>query len=167
MPSAAAAQQHALPPLSPAHRITGYSRREIIGRNCRFLQGPKTDLATVQRLATALHEVRAAAVQGGQGRRPLQGPGAGGRDEAERVHVAAAASCSVRLPSWPHTAAHLMQLSSPCLQGREISVELTNYRKNGEEFINLLRWADALSWLVCKVAVRRCEARSGQPALPP
>lgn len=157
-----------LPPsLSPAHRITGYSRREIIGRNCRFLQGPKTDLATVQRLATALHEVRAAAGQGGQGRRLLWGPGAGGRDGTEWVNVAAAASCSVRLPSWPQTAAHLMRLSSPCcLQGREISVELTNYRKNGEEFINLLRWAAALSWLVCKVAVRRCEARSGRPALP-
>lgn len=46
------------PFISPIRRITGYSRREIIGRNCRFLQGPKTDLATVQRLATALHEVR-------------------------------------------------------------------------------------------------------------
>ncbi|KAL4431058.1 hypothetical protein ABPG75_006314 [Micractinium tetrahymenae] len=59
-------------------RITGYSRSEVIGRNCRFLQGPKTDPATVQRLATALHE------------------------------------------------------------GREITVELLNYRKSGEEFYNML-----------------------------
>lgn len=40
-------------------RITGYSRKEVIGRNCRFLQGPRTDTATVQRLATALHEASA------------------------------------------------------------------------------------------------------------
>nr|AML76900.1 putative LOV domain-containing protein [Ettlia oleoabundans] len=59
-------------------RITGYSRKEVIGRNCRFLQGPRTDPATVQRLATALHE------------------------------------------------------------GREVTVELLNYRKNGEEFYNML-----------------------------
>jgi len=42
----------------PNRRITGYSRKEVIGRNCRFLQGPRTDPATVQKLATALHEVR-------------------------------------------------------------------------------------------------------------
>lgn len=27
--------------------MTGYSREEVIGRNCRFLQGPRTDRATV------------------------------------------------------------------------------------------------------------------------
>ena len=38
--------------------ITGYTRREVIGRNCRFLQGPRTDASAVQLLATALREVR-------------------------------------------------------------------------------------------------------------
>ena len=33
-------------------RLTGYARHEIIGRNCRFLQGPETDPATVRRSAT-------------------------------------------------------------------------------------------------------------------
>jgi len=28
-------------------RLTGYAREEIVGRNCRFLQGPETDLAAV------------------------------------------------------------------------------------------------------------------------
>ena len=35
-------------------RLTGYSRDEIIGRNCRFLQGPETDPQTVQRIRAAV-----------------------------------------------------------------------------------------------------------------
>ena len=34
--------------------LTGYSRDEIIGRNCRFLQGPETDNATVARVRKAI-----------------------------------------------------------------------------------------------------------------
>ncbi|MGL5064331.1 MAG: PAS domain-containing protein, partial [Microcoleus sp.] len=39
-------------------RITGYCAREILGRNCRFLQGPDTDRATVANIRTALQEGR-------------------------------------------------------------------------------------------------------------
>lgn len=35
-------------------RLTGYARAEIIGRNCRFLQGKDTDQATVSRLRDAV-----------------------------------------------------------------------------------------------------------------
>jgi PAS domain S-box-containing protein len=35
-------------------RLTGYHRDEIIGRNCRFLQGPDTDMADVARVAAAI-----------------------------------------------------------------------------------------------------------------
>lgn len=35
-------------------RITGYCAREILGRNCRFLQGPDTDRATVAHIRDAL-----------------------------------------------------------------------------------------------------------------
>lgn len=35
-------------------RLTGYERDEIIGRNCRFLQGPGTDPRTVARLRAAI-----------------------------------------------------------------------------------------------------------------
>jgi PAS domain S-box-containing protein len=38
--------------------LTGYGRAEIIGRNCRFLQGPDTDPATVRRIAAGLAEQR-------------------------------------------------------------------------------------------------------------
>ena len=37
--------------VNPAfERITGWSRAEVLGRNCRFLQGPDTDPTAVQRL---------------------------------------------------------------------------------------------------------------------
>src|ERR1700712_3020529 len=36
-------------------RLTGYARAEILGRNCRFLQGPETDPATVSRIRDAVH----------------------------------------------------------------------------------------------------------------
>lgn len=35
-------------------RLTGYDRAEIVGRNCRFLQGPETDAADVARIRAAI-----------------------------------------------------------------------------------------------------------------
>lgn len=35
-------------------RLSGYSREEILGRNCRFLQGPDTDPATVEDMRRAI-----------------------------------------------------------------------------------------------------------------
>jgi len=35
-------------------KLTGYDREEIIGRNCRFLQGPKTDRDSVRRIHEAI-----------------------------------------------------------------------------------------------------------------
>ena len=40
-------------------RLTGYDRAEILGHNCRFLQGPETDPETIQRLREAIAEPRA------------------------------------------------------------------------------------------------------------
>ncbi len=37
-------------------RITGYSRREVIGTNCRFLQGPQTQPERTDRIRRALRE---------------------------------------------------------------------------------------------------------------
>ena len=34
--------------------LTGYDVNEIIGRNCRFLQGPETDMAAVARIRAAI-----------------------------------------------------------------------------------------------------------------
>lgn len=39
-------------------RMTGYERGEVVGRNCRFLQGPETSKETVAELAGALQEQR-------------------------------------------------------------------------------------------------------------
>ncbi|TVV74526.1 PAS domain-containing protein [Sphingomonas solaris] len=38
-------------------RLSGYEREEILGRNCRFLQGPKTDRETVARIREAVRRV--------------------------------------------------------------------------------------------------------------
>jgi PAS domain S-box-containing protein len=35
-------------------RLTGYAREEILGRNCRFLQGPETDRAVTRRIRDAV-----------------------------------------------------------------------------------------------------------------
>ncbi len=39
-------------------RLTGYSAADVIGRNCRFLQGPGTDPESVSTLRTAVREKR-------------------------------------------------------------------------------------------------------------
>jgi PAS domain S-box-containing protein len=46
---------HPIVDINPAFaRLTGYARDEVIGRNCRFLQGPDTDPAAVKRLREAI-----------------------------------------------------------------------------------------------------------------
>jgi PAS domain S-box-containing protein len=40
------------------HRITGYAPAEVIGRNCRFLQGPGTDAKAVRAIGRAITEAR-------------------------------------------------------------------------------------------------------------
>ena len=44
-------------------RLTGYSVAEVLGLNCRFLQGAGTDSETVDALRTAIHETRPITVQ--------------------------------------------------------------------------------------------------------
>lgn len=44
-------------------RLTGYAVADVLGRNCRFLQGPGTDPATLDTLRTAILEKRAVTVQ--------------------------------------------------------------------------------------------------------
>ncbi len=39
-------------------RLSGYERREILGRNCRFLQGPDTDQEAVRRIREAVAAVQ-------------------------------------------------------------------------------------------------------------
>ena len=37
-------------------KLTGYERSEVVGRNCRFLQGPKTDPAAVDEIRQAIED---------------------------------------------------------------------------------------------------------------
>ncbi|KAL8508119.1 hypothetical protein ACS0TY_018617 [Phlomoides rotata] len=43
--------------------LTEYSREEILGRNCRFLQGPETDPATVRKIREAINNQKEVTVQ--------------------------------------------------------------------------------------------------------
>jgi PAS domain S-box-containing protein len=43
--------------------LTGYRKNEVLGRNCRFLQGPDTDPAAVERVRQALRECEAVVVE--------------------------------------------------------------------------------------------------------
>lgn len=43
--------------------MTGYSEHEVLGRNCRFLQGPETDRRSVQVIRAALAENREMAIE--------------------------------------------------------------------------------------------------------
>jgi PAS domain S-box-containing protein len=43
--------------------LTGYDASEVLGRNCRFLQGPGTSAAAVAEIRSALHEDREANVE--------------------------------------------------------------------------------------------------------
>nr|AML76439.1 putative LOV domain-containing protein [Cinnamomum camphora] len=43
--------------------LTEYSREEILGRNCRFLQGPDTDQGTVSKIRDAIREQKEITVQ--------------------------------------------------------------------------------------------------------
>nr|AML76785.1 putative LOV domain-containing protein [Mertensia paniculata] len=43
--------------------LTEYSREEILGRNCRFLQGPETDPTTVRKIREAIDEQKEVTVQ--------------------------------------------------------------------------------------------------------
>ena len=42
--------------------LTGYGEKDVLGRNCRFLQGPRTDPETVEEVRAAVAEQRAVAV---------------------------------------------------------------------------------------------------------
>jgi sigma-B regulation protein RsbU (phosphoserine phosphatase) len=44
-------------------RLSGYTREEVIGSNCRFLQGPKTDLNALAEIRDAIREERPCSVE--------------------------------------------------------------------------------------------------------
>nr|AML77796.1 putative LOV domain-containing protein [Ruscus sp. BC-2016] len=43
--------------------LTGYSRQEVLGRNCRFLNGPGTDVLTLQEMKDSIQAEQACSVR--------------------------------------------------------------------------------------------------------
>ncbi|MEM1505328.1 PAS domain-containing protein [Domibacillus sp. 8LH] len=39
-------------------RVTGYSKKEVVGRNCRFLQGEETDKSSISEMRRAIKLIR-------------------------------------------------------------------------------------------------------------
>jgi len=44
-------------------KLTGYTQEEVLGRNCRFMQGPDTDTAAVAKIRTAVRSRRASLIE--------------------------------------------------------------------------------------------------------
>ncbi len=44
-------------------RLTGYSQAEVLGKNCRFLQGPETDQVTIAQMRAVIQEGRGCSVE--------------------------------------------------------------------------------------------------------
>lgn len=97
--------------------MTGYTREEALGRNCRFLQGEATDAAALGRLRQAMQEGRESTVELLNYRKVL-GEGADVRYPpapwrlrwfpamAQRARQAATARRSHRAPALARTPAH-------------------------------------------------------------
>ena len=103
-------------PNRPPHLIEGYSKREAQGRNCRFLQGPLTEPGSIRIIQDALRN---------------------GVD----CHVKVVPPCPTLIacgsPSCRPVQSHPAHLtrSHPTLPTTH---KVTNYRKDGETFGNLL-----------------------------
>lgn len=55
---------HPITYVSPGfERLTGYTAAEVVGRNCRFLQGPETDRTALAHLSAAVHQGQACTVE--------------------------------------------------------------------------------------------------------
>lgn len=89
-------------------RLTGYPRNQIVGRNCRFLQGPSTDPKTVLALRTALEA---------------------GKPSCQ------VRSCP---PARPRSCCVLRGFADRSRDTLVSIQILLNYKRNGEPFLNLL-----------------------------
>ena len=96
--------------------LTGYSLDEVLGRNCRFLQWPSWQAQQQQQQQQQEEE------QQGQHQQQLQ------------LGLPAVPS----VPS-PHVSSQVrQQLHQAVKHSREVQVEITNFRRDGTPFVNVL-----------------------------
>lgn len=129
----------------PFTALTGYSAREALGRNCRFLQAPPPPppTATTATTTTTLRIAAAAAsFPGGGGTTAVLG----GRERGKRVGGdgngngmgAGNGNNVARRRGYGVDMEVVRQMRAAVEMRREVQVEVVNYRKSGEPFLNLL-----------------------------
>lgn len=113
--------------------LTGYRHPEILGQNCRFLQYPPGSAYHCQ---SGLHktETGAAEQESDDGR-----PSKRRRKEGSEV------PSQDRQPQYAKEKEMLAEFRRSMRRGEEAQVTITNYRKDGSAFINVLT-AIPISW---------------------
>ena len=133
-------------------KVTGYAKEDVQGRNCRFLQGPQTEPQSVRCSAHQPAAPSAALRTIPLPRPPHHGP----RTHAfSQTHTLTRTHIPTSLPTNPpHAQTHtrtcgplvcafvfpnqVAVIQDTLRRGVDCHVKLTNYRKNGDLFENLL-----------------------------
>lgn len=118
--------------------LTGYLPQEVLGRNCRFLQRrPRQPLAALPMAQQQSGRSQSGKVGVGGG----GGGGSGGVKGSTKQNSSSISSssvngngydCGIDMPSVVH------KMRRAVARNREVQVEVVNYKKTGEPFVNLL-----------------------------
>ncbi|KAJ7116130.1 hypothetical protein C8R43DRAFT_1242342 [Mycena crocata] len=107
--------------------LTGYAEREVLGRNCRFLQAPPAGAPQYDANGSEQQQydnnANADPNANQQGNNGSNGDAAGLAKGDERRHTSAAA---------------VRQLAKAVAGRKEVQVSVVNYRKDGSAFVNLV-----------------------------
>ena len=134
--------------------LTGYAAHECLGRNCRFLQGPRTDPAAVETIALAVAQSRAMQVEILNYRRDgtpfwnaLRVSPVRSEDGRVRAYVATQHDMTeLHLAREAETRAHL--------QAREVTHRIKNAFQAIESMVKLSARGAMMPQLVDKIATR-------------
>lgn len=117
--------------------LTGYLPQEVLGRNCRFLQRPpRQPLATLPLPQQQSVRSQSGKVRGGGG-----GGGGGAAKGSTKQDSSSRSSRSVNGNGYDFgidMASVVHKMRRAVARNQEVQVEVVNYKKTGEPFVNLL-----------------------------